>query len=47
MPRVGFTWTPKGNKTTIRGGYGLFYDWYDRACMTRRSASTAWTSAIC
>jgi len=29
MPRVGFTWTPKGNKTTLRGGYGLFYDWYD------------------
>ncbi len=22
MPRAGFTWTPKGNKTSIRGGYG-------------------------
>lgn len=29
MPRVGFTFTPKGNRTTIRGGYGLFYDWYE------------------
>ncbi len=29
MPRLGFTLTPKGNKTNIRGGYGLFYDWYE------------------
>lgn len=29
MPRLGFTLTPPGSKTTIRGGYGLFYDWYD------------------
>jgi outer membrane receptor for ferrienterochelin and colicin len=28
MPRLGFTTTPWGNRTTIRGGYGLFYDWY-------------------
>jgi hypothetical protein len=29
MPRVGFTWNPAGSRTAIRGGYGMFYDWYD------------------
>src|SRR3970282_578034 len=29
MPRLGFTLTPWGNRTSIRGGYGLFYDWYE------------------
>jgi hypothetical protein len=29
MPRVGFTWVPFGNRTPIRGGYGLFHDWYE------------------
>ena len=28
MPRLGFTATPWGSRTSIRGGYGLFYDWY-------------------
>jgi hypothetical protein len=27
-PRAAFTWTAN-RKTTVRGGYGLFYDWYD------------------
>jgi outer membrane receptor for ferrienterochelin and colicin len=29
MPRVGFTWAPFGNRMPIRGGYGMFYDWYE------------------
>jgi hypothetical protein len=29
MPRFGYTWNPLGWRTTLRGGYGLFYDWYD------------------
>ena len=28
MPRAGFSWNPFGSKTTIRGGYGLFHDWF-------------------
>ena len=30
MPRLGFTWAPFGSQqSAVRGGYGLFYDWYD------------------
>ena len=29
MPRVGFTFTPRRLRTTLRGGYGIFHDWYD------------------
>ncbi|MGE0445142.1 MAG: carboxypeptidase regulatory-like domain-containing protein [Vicinamibacterales bacterium] len=29
MPRFGYTWNPFGWRTTLRGGYGIFYDWYD------------------
>ena len=29
-PRVGLTWSPfKGGKTTVRGGGGLFYEWFE------------------
>jgi hypothetical protein len=30
MPRLGFTWAPFGSqRAAVRGGYGLFYDWYE------------------
>jgi hypothetical protein len=29
-PRLAFTWNAT-KKSTVRGGYGLFYDWYDSA----------------
>jgi Carboxypeptidase regulatory-like domain len=29
MPRVGFTWNVFGSRTIVRGGYGVFHDWYD------------------
>ena len=30
MPRIGVTWAPFGSQTSaVRGGYGIFYDWYD------------------
>jgi hypothetical protein len=29
-PRLGVTWSPfKSGSTTVRGGAGIFYDWYD------------------
>jgi hypothetical protein len=29
MPRVGFTYTPQRARMTVRGGYGIFHDWYE------------------
>jgi hypothetical protein len=30
MPRIGVTWAPFGSQTSaVRGGYGIFYDWYE------------------
>lgn len=31
MPRLGFTWNILGSKTLMRGGYGIFHDWYDES----------------
>lgn len=28
MPRAGFSWNPFGWKATVRGGYGIFHDWF-------------------
>ncbi|MDP1571345.1 MAG: carboxypeptidase-like regulatory domain-containing protein [Vicinamibacterales bacterium] len=28
-PRAAFTWTPGGGPLNIRGGWGIFYDWYE------------------
>ncbi|MBI3046748.1 MAG: TonB-dependent receptor [Acidobacteria bacterium] len=29
MPRFGFTFTPRRARLTVRGGYGIFHDWYE------------------
>ena len=29
MPRLGFTFTPRRAGITVRGGYGVFHDWYE------------------
>ncbi len=29
MPRFGFTLTPRRGRVTVRGGYGIFHNWYD------------------
>lgn len=28
-PRAAFTWTPGGGGTTLRGGWGVFHDWFE------------------
>jgi hypothetical protein len=29
-PRIGFTWAPfKSGRTTVRGSWGIFYDWLE------------------
>jgi outer membrane receptor protein involved in Fe transport len=29
MPRIGFSLNPFGTTTSFRGGYGVYYDWYE------------------
>jgi Carboxypeptidase regulatory-like domain len=43
MPRLGFTYTPQRARTTIRGGYGVFHDWYESSLydQTLRVTGTA------
>ena len=41
-PRAGVTWAPfKSGKTTLRGSWGMFYDWLPTGTISRRSRSTA------
>ena len=49
MPRLGFTYTPQRARTTIRGGYGVFHDWYDSNLydQTLRVTGARARSAIC
>jgi len=28
-PRLGVTWSPRGTGLSVRGGYGIFYDWFE------------------